>query len=196
MKELTIDHYPVAGREWAALVRIWEDIDAPPGCTVEIVDGVVTVAPPRDARQNLIAADLSRALYAVIPEDRGIYQKLAVAVPARHGVYVPNLAVMPSATLCGAGYFVPAAAAELAVEITSKTSARHGRVDKRVGYASAGVPLYLLFDLWAPAGPVITLYGEPTDDAYQVLQTVKFGDELTLPAPFGLTLDTGTFPVD
>nr|WP_037813151.1 Uma2 family endonuclease [Streptomyces sp. SID8354] len=186
----------MTGREWDALVRIWEDTDAPPGCMVEIVDGVITVAPPRDARQNLIAAELSRALYAVIPEDRGAYQKLAVAVPAHHGLYVPNLVVAPEAALRGAGYFVPAAVAELAVEITAKTSAHHDRFDKRAGYASAGVPLYLLIDLWAPDEPVITLYGEPKGDAYQVFQTAKFGDELVLPAPFELTLDTGVFPLD
>ncbi|WP_438486187.1 Uma2 family endonuclease [Streptomyces sp. S186] len=196
MNELTVDHYPLAGREWDALVRIWEDTEPPTGCMVEVVDGIVSVAPPRDARQNLIAAELTRALYAVIPEDRGAYQKLAVAVPARYGLYVPNLVVAPESALRGAGHFVPAAVAELAVEITAKTSARHDRVDKRTGYASAGVPLYLLIDLWTPAGPVITLYGEPTDGAYRVLQTVKFGDELTLPAPFELTLDTGVFPVD
>ncbi|MGD3106748.1 hypothetical protein [Streptomyces sp. YGL11-2] len=69
------------------------------------------------------------------------------------------------------------------------------RTPRRAGYASAGVRLYLLIDLWASAGPVITLYGEPADDAYQVLQTVQFGDELTLPAPFGLALGTGVFAV-
>ncbi|MFJ9617376.1 Uma2 family endonuclease [Streptomyces noursei] len=196
MKELTVDHYPMAGHEWDALVRIWEDTEPPPGCMVEVVDGIVTVAPPRDVRQNVIAAELSRALYAVIPEDRGAYQKLAVAVPARYGLYVPNLVVAPQSALRGAGHFIPAAVAELAVEITAKTSARHDRADKRAGYASAGVPLYLLIDLWAPTEPVITLFGEPTDDAYQVLQTVKFGDELTFPVPFGLALDTGNFPVD
>ncbi|MFE6690372.1 Uma2 family endonuclease [Streptomyces sp. NPDC057743] len=195
MKQLTSDHYPLAGREWDALVRLWTDTDAPPGCMVEVVDGIVTVAPPRDVHQNVIAAELSRALYAVLPEDRGAYQKLAVALPARHGLYVPNLVVAPEAALRGAGRLIPAAAVELAVEITSKTSARHGRVEKRTGYASAGVPLYLLIDLWAPDEPVITLYGELADEEYRVLQAVKFGDELTLPAPFDLTVDTGVFAV-
>ncbi|MEW1655707.1 Uma2 family endonuclease [Streptomyces sp. NPDC093707] len=196
MKQLTADHYPLAGHEWDALVRIWRDTEPPPGCMVEIVDGIVAVAPPRDVRQNVIAAELSRALYAVLPEDRGAYQRLAVALPAHHGLYVPNLVVAPQAALRGAGHFIPAAAAELAVEITSKTSARHDRVDKRAGYAHAGVPLYLLVDLWVPAAPVLTLYGEPADDAYQVLQTAKFGDVLALPEPFGLTFDTGTFVID
>lgn len=59
-------------------------------------------------------------------------------------------------------------------------------------YARAG----LLVDRWSPAGPAITLYGEPTGDVYRALQTVKFGDELVLPAPFELTLDSSIFPVD
>lgn len=41
----------------------------------------------------------------------------------------------------------------------------------------------------------MTLYGEPTGDVYRVLRAGKFGDAITLPEPFDLTLDTGVFPV-
>lgn len=30
---------------------------------------------------------------------------------------------------------------------------------------------------------------------YRVLDTVEYGEKLTLPEPFGLELDTGIFPV-
>lgn len=63
MIALTAEHFPEEGRVWDALVRIWEDTEAPEACMVEIVDGIVTVAPPRDVRQNVIVAELSRALY-------------------------------------------------------------------------------------------------------------------------------------
>lgn len=96
--------------------------------------------------------------------------------------------------LAKTGELVPAATAKLIVEVTSKSNATNDRIAKAAGYARAGVPLYLLVDRWAPAGPAVTLYGEPTGDVYRVLHTVKFGDELELPAPFGLTLDTGISP--
>ena len=35
---------------------------------------------------------VQRLLYGVIPEDWGIYQRLALAVPSRLGLYVPDLA--------------------------------------------------------------------------------------------------------
>ncbi|OUD01123.1 hypothetical protein CA983_21890 [Streptomyces swartbergensis] len=90
--------------------------------------------------------------------------------------------------------FVPAAAAQLAVEITPTTTAHHDRTAKAMGYAEAGVPLYLLVDGSAPGGPTVTLYGEPKDGVYRLLRAGKFGERIRLPEPFGLELDTGEFP--
>ncbi len=47
---------------------------------------------------------------------------------------------------------------------------------------------------WHSGRPTATLYGEPEDGTYRVLETVEYGRELTLPEPFGLVLDTGVFP--
>lgn len=89
---------------------------------------------------------------------------------------------------------VSAALAELVVEITSRSNARHDRITRPAACATAGIPLYLLVDRWAPGGPTATLYGEPKGDVYRVLSTAKFGDPLKLPAPFDLVLDTGELP--
>ncbi|MGY5124853.1 Uma2 family endonuclease [Streptomyces nigrescens] len=194
MVALTAEHFPQEGRVWEALVRIWEDTEAPAGCMVEIVDGIVTIAPPRDVRQNVIVAELSRELYQqALPENRGAYQKLALAVPARNGLYVPNLVVAPDAVVRGPGHFIPAAAAELVVEITSMTSAVHDRLHKPAGYASAGVPLYLLIDLWSPDGPTATLCGEPDNTRYRIQSPTRLGEPLHLPEPFDMTIDTSAF---
>jgi len=118
-------------------------------------------------------------------------------VPSRDGLYMPDLAVAPREALrVEKRNYVPAAAAELVVEITSKSNASNDRIKKAAGYAQAGVPLYLLIDSWAPGGPTITLYGEPQGDVYRVLRAGKFGDEFMLPEPFNLELDTSEFPVD
>ncbi|MFI5523019.1 Uma2 family endonuclease [Streptomyces platensis] len=196
MIALTAEHFPQEGRVWDALVRIWEDTEAPEGCRVEIVDGIVTVAPPRDVRQNVIVAELSRALYQqALPENRGAYQKLALAVPARMGRYVPNLVVADDSVVRGPGRFVPAAAAELVVEITSMTSAVHDRLHKPAGYASAGVPLYLLIDLWSPDGPTAVLHREPHHTRYRIERRTRLGESLPLPEPFEMTIDTSPFHV-
>lgn len=197
MSALTVDHTTASGHEWDGLVRIWEETDAPEGCKVEIIEGIVTVAPPPSNAHNDIADSVQRRLYQVIPEDWGIYQTLGTAVPSRDGLYIPDISVAPKAVLrAEEGNYIPAAAAELVVEITSKSNASNDRIKKTTGYAQAGVPLYLLIDSWAPGGPTVTLYGEPQGDIYRVLRAGKFGDAITLPEPFGLTIGTSVFPVD
>jgi Uma2 family endonuclease len=197
MSALAVDHATASGHEWDDLVRIWEQTDAPEGCKVEIIEGIVTVAPPPSNAHNDIADRVQRRLYQVIPEDWGIYQTLGTAVPSRDGLYIPDIAVAPREALhADEGTYIPAAAAELVVEITSKSNASNDRIKKAAGYAQAGVPLYLLIDSWAPGGPTVTLYGEPKGDVYRVLHAGKFGDQIALPEPFDVTLDTSVFPVD
>lgn len=88
----------------------------------------------------------------------------------------------------------PAGLAELVVEVTSKSNARHDRVSKPAAYAAAGIPLYLLADARATDGPTVTLYGEPKEDVHRPLRSVKFGEPIELPAPFDLVIDTAEFP--
>ncbi|MFE6623558.1 Uma2 family endonuclease [Streptomyces sp. NPDC057740] len=196
MSALTVDHMAASGHEWDGLVRIWMETDAPEGCKVEIIEGIVTVAPPPSNAPNDIADLVQRELYQVIPVQWGIYQTLGTAVPSRDGLCIPDIAVAPKVVLrAEEGNYIPAAAAELIVEITSKSNASNDRIKKAAGYAQAGVPLYLLIDNWAPGGPTITLYGEPHGDVYRVLRAGKFGDQIELPDPFDLSLDTSEFPV-
>ncbi|WP_030345739.1 Uma2 family endonuclease [Streptomyces sp. NRRL S-1022] len=194
MSALTVSHDPEQG--WDDLVRFWEEMEWPEGSKVEIIEGIVTVSPAPAYRHNLIAEGIQRRLYSVIPDDWGIFQTLAISVPSRLGMLIPDLVVAPRQERPESDSHLPAALAELVVEVTSKSNAGHDRVSKPAAYATAGIPLYLLVDRWAPGGPTVTLYGEPKGDVYRVLKAVKFGDPVELPEPFGLTLDTGEFPVD
>ncbi|MEW2574373.1 Uma2 family endonuclease [Streptomyces sp. NPDC047070] len=194
MSALTVDHEPE--RSWDDLVRFREEMEWPEGSKVEIIEGIVTVSPTPANQHNLIAAVVQRRLYSVIPEDWEIFQTLSVAVPSRLGMFIPDLVVVPTAEVDGPGNYIPAGAAELVVEVTSKSNAQHDRVGKPAAYAAAGIPLYLLIDRWAPGGSTVTLYGEPQGDVYRVLQAGKFGEQIVLPEPFDLKLDTSVFPVD
>ncbi|MFF9452669.1 Uma2 family endonuclease [Streptomyces flaveolus] len=193
MSALTVSHDPE--QSWDELVRFWEEMEWPEGSKVEIIEGIITVSPTPAYRHNVIADRIQRRLYSAIPEDWGIFQTLAIAVPSRLGMLIPDLLVTPiDDEWGGEDSHIPAAVAELVVEVTSRSNARHDRITKPAAYATAGIPLCLLVDRWAPSGPAATLYGEPKGDAYRVLSTAKFGDPLTLPAPFDLTIDTGEFP--
>lgn len=194
MWALTVSEDP--DQRWDDLVRFWEAMDWPEGSRVEIIEGIITVSPAREPRHHLIVERVQRLLYSVIPDDRRMFQRSAISVPSRLGMLIPDLLVAPVEECAEAGSHIPAALAELVVEVTSRSNAQHDRVSKPAAYATAGIPLYLLVDRWAPGGPTATLFGEPKGDVYRVLRAVKFGDPITLPDPFGVTIDTGEFPVD
>ncbi|MEW1779086.1 Uma2 family endonuclease [Streptomyces sp. NPDC086777] len=193
MSALTVGQDP--DQNWDELVRYWEEMEWPEGSKVEIIEGIITVSPAPASRHNVIAARIQRRLYSVLPDDLEIFQTQAVEVPSRLGMLIPDLLVAPVQVCVEADSHIPAALAELVVEVTSKSNARHDRISKAAACATASIPLYLLIDRWAPGGPTATLYGEPKGDVYRVLSAVKFGDPITLPEPFGLTIDTGEFPV-
>ncbi|MGW7314995.1 hypothetical protein [Streptomyces sp. NPDC054865] len=46
MSALAVEHQPPGGDDWDSVVRLWEEMGAPEGCKVEIIEGIVTVAPP------------------------------------------------------------------------------------------------------------------------------------------------------
>ena len=194
MRALTVSHDPE--QSWDELVRFWGEMEWPEGSKVEIIEGIITVSPAPAPRHNVIAERIQRRLYSVIPDDWGIFQTLAIAVPSRLGMLIPDLVVAPVPLCAETDTHIPAALAELVVEMTSKSNARHDRISKPAAYAAAGIPLYLLVDRWAPEGPTATLYGEPKGDVYRPLNTAKFGESLKLPAPFDLVIDTSEFPVD
>ncbi|MDT0573867.1 Uma2 family endonuclease [Streptomyces sp. DSM 3412] len=192
MRALTVDHDPE--QSWDDLVRFWEEMEWPEGSKVEIIEGIITVSPAPAYRHNVIAERIQRRLYSVIPEDWGIFQTLAIAVPSRLGMLMPDLVVVPAWEDTDTDTHIPAALAELGVEVTSRSNARHDRVSKLAAYATAGIPLYLLVDRWGPDGPTATLYGEPKGSVYRPLSTVKFGEAIEIPAPFDVTIDTSVFP--
>ncbi|MFF5975953.1 Uma2 family endonuclease [Streptomyces sp. NPDC012769] len=194
MSALTVDHSSY-DYEWDDLVRIWEETDAPEGCKVEIIEGIITVSPSPARRHNLIASLVHRRLVLAMPEDWAVVQTQAIAVPPRKGIYIPDLAILPLATLDAPGQYVAADDVELVAEVTSPSNGNHDRISKAAGYAAAGIPLYLLIDSFAPGGPTVTLYGEPKSGVYRVLGAVPFGKGIDLPAPFDLTLDTAEFPL-
>ncbi|MFE2097697.1 Uma2 family endonuclease [Streptomyces sp. NPDC059468] len=196
MSALSAEPELPGGTGWDEIVRVREETDAPEGSKVEIIEGVVTVSPPPSEEHNDTAELLHERLYDAIPSgcNWGIYQTLGLTCPETGSLFVPDLCVVPRAAL-RRGTSVHAGEAELVVEVTSQSNANHDRIKKAHGYAVAGVPFYLLLDAWQSGRPTATLYGEPQNGTYRVLASVEYGEELSLPAPFKLVLDTGIFPL-
>ncbi len=181
-------------QQWSYLLDTWRELDAPEGWRTEIEGGRIQLVPPPNMDHNVIAVLISRALIRHLPDELGVFQTAGVQIARLEKLYIPDLLVAGMADLPKEGP-MDAAEALLAVEITSRSTARQDRTKKLWGYAHAPVPLYLLIDRFDQPGPTVTLYSEPSDGAYGQSVRVPFGKPVELPEPFGIELDTAGFPV-
>ncbi|MFJ1755616.1 Uma2 family endonuclease [Kitasatospora sp. NPDC088134] len=184
-------------QDWAYLLGAWRTLDVPEGWRAEITEGRIVLTPPPGIGHVRIAAELHKVLTRRLPDEVGVYQRLGVAIVGWRELCVPHLAVVAEAVLRSGEDDDPIDAADvlLAVEITSRSTARQDRTKKLWGYAHAPVPLYLLVDRFDQPGPTVTLYSEPSDGAYGQSVRVPFGKPIELPEPFGVVLETAGFPV-
>jgi Uma2 family endonuclease len=82
---------------------------------------------------------------------------------------------------------------EITAEVVSKSSRRTDYEVKRTTYAGAGVPVYVIAD---PIKALVTVYSEPKDGVYQMINTHHFGTKFTVPHDEGIAVDTTDWPRD
>ncbi|KJK56209.1 restriction endonuclease [Saccharothrix sp. ST-888] len=182
--------------QWSYLLDTWRELDVPEGWRAEIEGGQIVLVPPPNTGHNLIAARVHRALVRCLPDDVEVFQTLGTQIARLEMLYIPDLVVVDTAVLAvDEDGPVDAADVLLAVEITSRSTARHDRTKKLWGYAHAPVPLYLLIDRFDEPGPTVTLFSEPHNGAYRQSLRTPFGKPVSLPEPFGVELNTEGFPV-
>ncbi|QGK68523.1 Uma2 family endonuclease [Allosaccharopolyspora coralli] len=180
---------------WENLVRTWQELDVPEGWRAEIIEERIVMTPPPDTGHNLIADRVHKTLVRAVPDEWAILQTQGVAVPLRSSLLIPDLVVIPRKRLaaCEEPGPTPIEHALLAVEITSNSTTNTDRKTKLWSYAHGGVPLYLLLDRFAEGGPETLLYSNPSGGICQDTHRAPFGELVTLPAPFELTIDSGEF---
>jgi hypothetical protein len=130
MSALTVSEEPE--QNWDDLVRFWEEMEWPEGSKVEIIEGIITVSPAPAYRHNLIAERIQRRLYSVIPDDWGVFQTLAIAVPSRLGMLIPDIVVAPRREDTDTDTHIPAALAELVVEVQVQRPPRPHQQTRRL----------------------------------------------------------------
>ncbi|MFD3942926.1 Uma2 family endonuclease [Streptomyces sp. NPDC058579] len=181
---LVVKYGPIDIDDFKELARV-----APEGVTLELINGELRVKPVPDGDHAEIYMWLMRQCMQHRPE-LGLYPEWGMAIKTyRKGV------ARPDGTLAPLGHF--AAKAEwgdpegvlMVVEITSYDSDTHrrDRIEKRDGYATAEIPVYLLVD--RDAGSVV-VFSEPRHGVYQHRAAHPFGDTVRLPGPVDITLDT------
>jgi Uma2 family endonuclease len=111
----------------------------------------------------------------------------------RKGRARPDGVLAPDGHFAGDGEWSDSDGVLMAVEVTSfdgDTNARD-RQEKPAAYAAAGIPIYLLVDRDCCE---VVVHTNPAPDRGRYLDTHRapFGEQVTLPDPVGITLDTET----
>jgi Uma2 family endonuclease len=159
------------------------------GLRFEIYAGRVVLSGAVSLAHRWAAAELTRQLQPVADARGWSNFPGDVIIPQlREYVTSDAMLVRPDGPtydgmLCGA-------AVPLAVEVTSPGTAADDYGLKRKHYGVARVAIYLIVDLQREE---VVLNTQPYDEGYHDTVIVPFGATLALPAPLGITLDTGAF---
>jgi Uma2 family endonuclease len=169
---------------------LYETMDPIEGIRVELLDGRLVMSPPPAVRHNDAVWWLVEALFEVARRNRWrLLQTTAVHIAATRDRPQPDLVVAPPGAPQYDDHELYAHGVLLVAEVVSPSSGHDDREFKRDAYARGGVPLYLLIDP-QKAEQAVTLFSDPRPDGYRSRTRVPFGDQITLPEPFGMVLDT------
>jgi Uma2 family endonuclease len=162
---------------------------------VEFVDkGVLLIMNPPGFEHGRVLGSLNRAFYTSPSVDWLVYsENFQWDLPDdTRRFFVPDMVVVPPGARSRED---ERATIALVAEVTSPDSPDtvfNDREIKPVEYAKAGIPLYLLVDQelgrW-------TLHALAEGwQRYQIAAAGRYGEAVTLPAPFGFAIPTGDWP--
>ncbi|MET7714710.1 Uma2 family endonuclease [Streptomyces sp. NPDC005407] len=156
---------------------------------LEFVLGKVQVKPVPDGVHGAIMMWLLERCMQHRPDHR-LYPEQGLKVERyRRGRARPDGALAPIDHFVPQGEWAAPDGVLMTVEVTSHDpdTDKRDRVEKPVGYAEAGIPVYLLIDREACS---VTVHAEPEGGSYRSITTRPFGAVVELPDPVGITLET------
>lgn len=171
-----------------ALVRAWHDLEVPVGLRVELLDGELVMQANPGHVHDIPGRSLVRHTPAPFEawNERGLliaddYRPRADAVIIR-SEDVP-------ADDAEADWPAQIILAVVETVSTTRTAVKRDWEDKRLRYAAAGVPVYLIVDPNDATWHVLEL------DGSQYVETDKgiFGQDISLPAPMGFRVGTAAW---
>ncbi|WP_046509148.1 Uma2 family endonuclease [Streptomyces odonnellii] len=162
---------------------------APETVRLEFINGKLEVKPVPDGDHGAIVMWLlERCLQQ--RSDLRLYPEQGLLIDAyRAGRARPDGALTPRNHFVGQGEWASPDGVLMTVEVTSHDydTNRRDRIDKRDGYAAAGIPVYLLIDRDAQE---LLVYSEPRGGGYESRALYAYGSAVKLPDPVGITLET------
>ncbi|MET9515401.1 Uma2 family endonuclease [Streptomyces sp. NPDC002994] len=185
MTPSTAEHAQMSVEDFEHLAR-----HAPEAVKLEFIKGKLKVKPVPDQLHRAIVMWLLRQCMQQRPE-LDLYPEQDLKVETyRAGRAIADCALAPIEHFVGQdGMWADPDGVLMVVEVTSHDSDTQlrDRVEKRAGYAEAGIPVYLLIDR---DDNTLTVFSEPKDGAYTQHPSYPYGAAITLPDPVGITLET------
>ncbi|APE34222.1 hypothetical protein BOX37_09890 [Nocardia mangyaensis] len=174
------------------LREVAEQIERATGLRVEILGGALVMSPtPRGKHAGSIRR-LRHQLEASMPSGLAAYEVTSIAMPDDSDDYcTPDLVVLPDSWDTDDDWLADPTDVELAVEVISKSEKATQITGKNGWYAAARIRLLLVID---PRVGRWALYRDPVGGTYPEPVEGDYGDQISLPAPLSLSVDTACLP--
>ncbi|GHE38191.1 Uma2 family endonuclease [Streptomyces capitiformicae] len=167
-----------------------EKMPVPEGFKVEIVEGNIFMSPQRDTHWEIIL-DIIEQLRTRYPRQR-LKSDVRIDYPGYLNGFATDVTLLSEAAVKDAKGLWHHEDVEFVAEVISKKTAANDYGPKKIAYATAEVPVYLIAD---PYQGRCHIYTHPKNGDYITETTLPFGDELDLTdTVIGLTLRTDEFP--
>jgi Uma2 family endonuclease len=170
-----------------------ERMPVPEGYRVEIVGGSVFMTPQQDIHW-IIIRHIVRAL-----EDRfgmavKVFSDVRIDFPGHENGFCPDVAMLKDSAKKNEEGRWRHQDVQFVAEVISKGTAANDYVPKRLAYAEAEVPLYVIAD---PCQGRCHVYTDPKQGDYAEPTTLDFGTDIDLTGTVvDLVLKTDAFPRD
>ncbi|ADI09940.1 hypothetical protein SBI_06820 [Streptomyces bingchenggensis BCW-1] len=176
------------------LVEEFEEIAfaAPETVTLEFINGRIEEKCVPDGDHDEIVRWLQKRCMQHRP-DLWLYAgERGLKVEAyRKGRARPDGVLAPDGHFAGDGEWSDPDGILMTVEVTShdRDTDRRDRIEKPTAFAVAGIPIYLLVDRDA-CSVIVHTNPDPKLGRYRDIHQASFGEQVVLPEPVGITLDT------
>jgi Uma2 family endonuclease len=175
------------------LRQVAEQIEEATGLRVQILGGSLVMPPTPRGKHARVVLRLEEVIRPVLPKALEAVEVVSIEMPGNADDYVtPDLTVCPADFLDSDDWLLDPRDVELAVEVISKSEKARDISQKADWYAVAGVRVLLVID---PRHGTWALHTGPDGGAYQDVLPGKYGEEIALPGPLGITLATDGLPL-
>ncbi|MEU1801345.1 Uma2 family endonuclease [Streptomyces sp. NPDC019937] len=196
MTVMPIDRIEMADSDELSLDELFDWLErshVPEGYKVEVVEGAVFMSPQRTVHWRIIRR-IVRAIEDRFGVDVNVLSDVRIDFPGEGNGFAPDVVkIADGAEMSPQGGWRHEDV-EFVAEVISKDTAANDYGPKKLAYAAAEVPVYLIVDAYIGRCHVFT---EPKDGEYLTELSASFGRELDLTdTVVGLTLKTDEFPRD